>query len=92
MGNQTPGRRAARDSVLWTKYGIRESDYDEMYEDQEGRCLICNVHQEVLCVDHDHQTKVVRGLLCKECNWGLGKFADDPNRLLAAAAYLMERN
>lgn len=92
VGNQTAGRRAAKDSVLFTKYGIREADYDRMYTEQEGRCLICSVHQEVLCVDHDHVTKIVRGLLCRECNFGLGKFADDPERLIAAAMYLMQTN
>lgn len=90
VGNQTPGRRPAKDSVLWTKYGIRQEDYDRMYEEQEGRCRICSTHHDILCVDHSHITKKVRGLLCRECNFGLGKFADDLNRLLAAAAYLME--
>ena len=89
VGNQTAGRQSAKNSVLWTKYGIREEEYNKMYEDQEGRCLICKVLKDVLCVDHNHDTKKVRGLLCRECNFGLGKFADDPNRLLAAAAYLM---
>lgn len=82
------------DSVLWSKYRIRLSDFDRMYEEQDGRCAICNTdptgtHYEKLCVDHDHATGKVRGLLCRECNFGLGKFADDPDRLLSAAAYLM---
>jgi hypothetical protein len=90
VANQTPGRRTRKDSVLFNKYGIRETDYFIQYIEQKGRCAICGVFQEILCQDHSHKTKQNRGLLCKDCNFGLGNFDDDPEKLLAAAAYLLK--
>lgn len=42
----------------------------------------------MLSIDHCHETGAFRGLLCSECNFGLGKFKDDPELLLAAVEYL----
>lgn len=60
-------------------------------------CPICNRKREQLnkngwVCDHDHTTKTFRGWICDDCNGGLGKFYDDPERLIAAANYLRERN
>lgn len=75
------------------KYGITPEDYDEMYSKQEGKCAICKSHQlslkKKLCVDHCHKTGKVRGLLCNNCNLGLGSFKDDKIILETAIKYLI---
>lgn len=70
--------------------------YEEMFAEQEGRCKICRRkewrsiqgHLLKLCVDHCHETGLVRGLLCYQCNAGLGMFHDDVERLKRAILYL----
>jgi hypothetical protein len=62
-------------------------------EAQDGKCAICGVHEAYaprkrLAVDHDHRTGAIRGLLCGNCNVGLGQFKDSPELLAAAIRYL----
>lgn len=74
-------------------YGITPAQYEAMLVAQGGSCAICGTTRwmgngNVPHTDHDHVSGVFRGILCNNCNLGLGRFADDPARLRAAAAYL----
>jgi len=74
---------------------VTTEEYDRLYNKQDGRCKICSIHQfnhdKPLCVDHDHKTGEIRGLLCNQCNLGLGLFKDNPDSLLNAIKYLLKK-
>lgn len=75
------------------RYGITSEQYAEMLAAQGGRCAICRTEspggrKKMMSVDHCHSSNKVRGLLCTNCNAGLGHFRDDPDLLRAAVAYL----
>ena len=72
---------ALRQNWERAKYGVCKEDL------HEKSCIICGSTQR-LCIDHCHQTKKVRGLLCTKCNTGLGMFDDDIGKLLSAIEYL----
>lgn len=75
-------------SAVRTTYGVTRAEWYAMLISQSGRCLICLDPMVEPSVDHDHATGLVRGLLCKPCNLGLGSFRDSVDRLRAAANYL----
>lgn len=82
----------ARDSRLRRTYGITLDDYDEMLMAQGSGCAICGKAPDKngrrLCVDHNHNTGRVRGLLCDGCNKALGNLQDSPELCRLAAQYL----
>ena len=81
-------RRASRLRV----YNITIDKYNKLLEKQSHQCAICHIKQEdlpyVLCVDHDHKTQQVRGLLCNACNTALGLLKENPEIILRALKYL----
>jgi hypothetical protein len=72
---------------LKRRYGIGADEFDELVRQQGGVCAICG-RENPEHVDHDHETGEVRGILCFNCNGGLGQFRDSIDALLSAAAYL----
>jgi hypothetical protein len=71
-----------------------------MIAEQDNKCKICGCEEKRrsasekiaprLCIDHCHKTGVIRGLLCHDCNTGLGKFKDNIELLFKAVNYLDE--
>jgi len=72
---------------LVRRYGIGAAAVDELIRRQAGVCPICG-KPDPEHVDHDHATNRVRGVLCFNCNGGLGQFRDDVQALRNAIAYL----
>jgi hypothetical protein len=87
---------------LRDQHGMTEADYARMVVAQDGRCAGCDRTppfrgDKQLHIDHDHRCcpqggrsceRCRRGLLCPDCNMGLGLLGDDPERLETLAAYL----
>lgn len=85
--------------ALLSGFGITQEDYDRMLEAQNGQCKICGSdkpdasgRKKNFHVDHDHVTGKVRGLLCHNCNVGLGNFRDSSELMKKAASYLNSFN
>ena len=84
-------KRAMRDLYYRRTYGISADEVDAMLEAQGGGCAICGRKPDrpaSMHLDHDHETGHLRGILCIDCNHGIGKLRDDPDLLLAAVEYL----
>lgn len=74
---------------------LTTQEYQQLLQDQLGVCKICKTKPPIgirLNNDHCHQTGITRGLLCSECNTGIGMFEDNPDLLRAAIAYLEKNN
>lgn len=86
---------------LRTKYNLTVEQFHGMWEAQRGLCGLCDsqmkkqdgtsarADRDLCVVDHDHETGVVRGLLCHGCNMWLGKTEQCPRRLDRAASWLV---
>lgn len=86
------GRERGRQTTL-KKHKMTEEDYGNLKKLQGGGCSVCGAEKfdengGRLAIDHNHQTGEVRGLLCRNCNAGLGLFRDDPFLLRMAIIYL----
>lgn len=79
---------------LKASFNISPENYTKMLLAQDNCCKICGTHKNKLkrsfAVDHCHTTNKIRGLLCSNCNIGLGQFKDDIILLKNAITYLEE--
>ena len=73
-------------------YGLSAEDYNKMFAAQKGCCKTCGAHTSTvdrgLCVDHEHKTGKVRGLLCNNCNMAIGKVKENVEVLQNIIQYL----
>lgn len=85
--------RCAFENKLRTLYRTDVETVARMYEAQGRRCEVCRdclpFKGRETHIDHCHATGKVRGILCGECNVGLGRFRDDPVTLSRAAEYVL---
>lgn len=72
------------------EYGLAWDVYLGLLESQGYLCAVCCIPLGPTsgCVEHCHETGNIRGIVCADCNKGLGFFRDDPERMEAAAAYI----
>jgi protein-arginine kinase activator protein McsA len=77
-----------RNLQLKKLYGIGQADYLLLFKAQQGRCRVCQNRLAQLTVDHCHNTKKIRGLLCSTCNCGLGMLKHSVKNLIRAITYL----
>lgn len=90
LAYQAAHKAERRARHIQNKYNLSAQEYFAMLLAQGGVCLICArapTHKP-LCVDHDHATGNVRGLLCHKCNALLGHAGDNPSVLASAIEYL----
>ncbi len=97
--NREKDLRRQSDRALQRTYGISLEQYERMLKEQNGLCAICfkpetakgpNGKTRRLSVDHSHETRDNRKLLCAACNAGIGWFQEDILRLQSAIRYLSE--
>lgn len=89
-------RELYRDGQLKRDFGITLEQYQALFVSQGGVCAVCQSaendtrdgNRKWLAVDHDHTDNTIRGLLCTNCNNGIGRFKDNAIALRRAADYL----
>lgn len=72
----------------FSRYGLTKEEYEKRYDAQDGKCAICHEHFEILCIDHEHNSSNIRGLLCRQCNAAIGALREDVNIVENALTYL----
>jgi hypothetical protein len=84
-------KKTIRKCNLKRLYGITLEEYKVLLKKQNNKCAICPTKytkKKILCVDHNHKTEKVRGLLCHDCNNGIGRFKDNLRIARKAVLYL----
>lgn len=86
-----------KESYKWrnikNSYGLTKEQFFDMFDTQDGKCALCKkpfpgMSRNELHIDHCHETNIVRGLLCMQCNVGLGMLGDNEAGITQALAYV----
>jgi hypothetical protein len=80
-------RQYSRKSTL-SKYGLTIEEFDKSLAKQGGVCAICSQAHVRMCVDHCHETRAIRGILCSPCNRAIGQLGDSAEKVQRAVDYL----
>jgi hypothetical protein len=93
LKNQVKAILCNRNSSLKRDYGITQDDYEDMWIKQGGKCAVCerdDNNGKRFVIDHKHDTEIIRGLLCGNCNRAISLMKDNPDILEKAAKYLRD--
>jgi hypothetical protein len=97
MGYKEPKKSAPKGTYtttkgqsIWARYGISEQEHKKLLNSVENKCQICKKDTD-LVVDHCHETRKIRGILCRSCNLLLGKIRKCPELEKNACEYLNNR-
>lgn len=73
------------------RYGLTPDGKKALFESYDNQCAVCS-EPKILCVDHDHVTGIVRGVLCKKCNQALGLLMDSKDNVANLLDYISKRD
>ena len=68
-------------------YGLSQEVAEALVENRQGICEICKL-EDLLVVDHNHNTNQVRGFVCSSCNSALGYSRENIQTLKYMIKYL----
>lgn len=85
-------KRKAKDRRLRTRYGITLEQFEAILAAQGNVCAVCKQADKVFCVDHNHKTLKIRGVICLNCNLRVIGGARDKDELLINAAVYITNN
>jgi len=83
-------KKYQKNTGRFKKHGITKEIYDKMMELQSGKCFICENDYDVLYIDHNHDTSIIRKLLCRDCNSALGLIKENKKTINNMKKYIEE--
>ncbi|PKP62241.1 hypothetical protein CVT91_00185 [Candidatus Atribacteria bacterium HGW-Atribacteria-1] len=92
LNNREKVINETKECKLKRLYGLSHEDWLKMWEKQDEKCLICGkkfIKPSNACVDHNHKTGEVRGLLCRHCNSIIGFLENNPRLMMNSIEYLL---